>query len=97
MKKTFLVWGLVLALMFGVGFGFPAEKAFAEASAQEPSDSFTADGSVIFEKDGVTVTTAGLDTDPTDGDDQPIVWIKSKTQVIRTPSSASPAVPSTIS
>lgn len=76
MKKTFLVWGLVLALMFGVGFGFPAEKAFAEASAQEPSDSFTADGSVIFEKDGVTVTTAGLDTDPTDGDDQPIVWIK---------------------
>lgn len=75
MKKTLVACGLALALLFGVGFVFPAGTAWAEASAPESSDSFTADGSVIFEKDGLKVTTAGLGTDPTDGDNKPIVWI----------------------
>ena len=35
----------------------------------------TPEGSVIFEKDGVKVTTAGLDNDPTYWDARPIVWV----------------------
>ena len=36
---------------------------------------FSPDGSIIFEKDGVTVTTAGLDTDPTTVEDDTIIWL----------------------
>lgn len=34
------------------------------------------EGSVIFEKDGVKVTTAGFDTDPTSLDADPIIWLE---------------------
>jgi hypothetical protein len=44
----------------------------ASAAAEE---SYTADGSVLFEKDGVKVTTAGLDKDPTTEDDEAIIWL----------------------
>ena len=44
----------------------------AGAAAPEP---FSPEDSVIFEKDGVTVSTAGLDLDPTDGEIQPIIWL----------------------
>ena len=30
---------------------------------------------MLFRKDGLTVTTAGLDTDPTSGDNVPIIWL----------------------
>lgn len=33
------------------------------------------EGSVIFEKDGVKVTTAGFDTNPTSVD-EPIIWLR---------------------
>ena len=42
------------------------------ALAEEP---VSLDGSVIFEKDGVKVTTAGLDQDPTDLEPSPIIWV----------------------
>ena len=34
------------------------------------------EGSVIFEKDGVKVTTAGFDMDPTSLDEDPIIWLE---------------------
>jgi len=39
------------------------------------AEAFTVDGSVIFEKDGLKVTTAGLDKDPSSGDDDSIIWV----------------------
>ena len=33
------------------------------------------DGSVLFEKDGVKVTTAGLDRDPTTEKEETIIWL----------------------
>lgn len=36
---------------------------------------YSADGSVILEKDGVTVTTAGLGSDPTATEETPIIWV----------------------
>ncbi len=42
---------------------------------ETPEGPVSPDGSVIFEKDGVKVTTAGLDQDPTDSGVQPIVWV----------------------
>ena len=70
MKKRI---ALVLSalLLLGALSGCGAEKAAPEAAALPE---FSADGSVIFEKDGVTVTTAGLDTDPTTEDAAPIIW-----------------------
>lgn len=44
----------------------------ASAEAPEP---FSPEDSVIFEKDGVTVRTAGLGLDPTDGEIHPVVWL----------------------
>ena len=55
----------------------PAEPE-AQAAAETPETrqgAYTPDGSVIFEKDGVTVTTAGLDVDPTTEDVSPIIWV----------------------
>ncbi|MBR0282824.1 MAG: hypothetical protein IJQ81_14780 [Oscillibacter sp.] len=37
---------------------------------------YTSEGSVVFEKDGVKVTTAGFDTDPTSLDADPIIWLE---------------------
>lgn len=63
MKKTCLMFMLVLILILGVG------------AASASADVFSPDGSVLFEKDGVKVTTAGLDTDPTAEDACPIIWL----------------------
>lgn len=47
----------------------------AEAAAPEQAGAFSPDGSVIFEQDGVKVATAGLDTDPTSAENEPIIWL----------------------
>ena len=45
--------------------------------AQSPGNSdYKAEGSVVFDKDGVKVTTAGFDTDPTSLDADPIIWLE---------------------
>lgn len=44
-------------------------------SVSAAAEAFTPDGSVLFEKDGVKVTTAGLDHDPTIEGEQPIIWL----------------------
>jgi len=46
-----------------------------EEPTQESTGPFSPNGSVIFEKDGVKVTTAGLDTDPTSESSDPIIWL----------------------
>lgn len=61
----------------------PTPEAMApnETTAAEPSPEafasgvFSPDGSVIFEKDGVKVTTAGLDTDPASEGNNSIIWL----------------------
>lgn len=52
----------------------PSPAAATQPTAQHTGP-YAASGSVIFEKDGVKVTTAGLDTDPTSEDAEPIVWL----------------------
>ena len=56
----------------------PTEPAvpIETAPAEPVSGAFSPDGSVIFEKDGVKVTTAGLDTDPSSADEIPIIWLE---------------------
>ena len=58
----------------------PTETATAaptqtEELTRDVSGSFSPDGSVIFERDGVKVTTAGLDTDPTSAYNDAIIWL----------------------
>ena len=62
MKKTLC---LLLTLLLALSL-----SAWAAAD----SVAFSPEGSVIFEKDGVKVTTAGLDQDPTDEEHLPIIW-----------------------
>ena len=52
----------------------PTAEPTAEPT-QESTGPFSPNGSVIFEKDGVKVTTAGLDTDPTSESSDPIIWL----------------------
>ena len=74
-KKTRFACRAVLALLICIVMACSAGTAWAETPASPDAEAFSADGSVIFEKDGLKVTTAGLDTDPTDGNVQPIIWI----------------------
>jgi len=67
MKKTMIKLLSVLLLVTVLAGG-----SMLSARAAEP---FQPDGSVIFEKDGLKVTTAGLDLDPTSGDGDPIIWV----------------------
>lgn len=66
MKKTRkgLLCALLLFCVLGLCLGTSAA-----------AEGFGPDGSVIFEKDGIKVTTAGLDTDPTTEDEETIVWL----------------------
>lgn len=70
MKKTLFVWMLALALLLSAGAAFASAETPSEAPA-----AFSPDGSVLFDKDGVKVTTAGLDTDPTTEVSEPIIWV----------------------
>ena len=57
----------------------PASTPTAEPTPepmQQPTGPFSPEGSVLFERDGVKVTTDGLDLDPSSGDADPIVWLK---------------------
>ena len=66
MKKTVIAFVLAVVMLFSLGPAF--------AFAGTPTDPASPDGSVLFEKDGVKVTTAGLDADPTE-EDSPIIWL----------------------
>ena len=52
----------------------PAGGASAQTETKQP-DVYSAGGSVVFEKDGVKITTAGLDSDPTSEGEHPIIWL----------------------
>ena len=85
-KKIALLLSAVLALSVLAGCG---NKNTAQTTETKPSETkteppvaqtqqaaaYSADGSVIFDKDGVRVTTAGLDNDPTTEDAEPIIWV----------------------
>ena len=75
MKKQLIALTIALALLLCTGILSAGAAAAAETTAVD-TEPFSPDGSVIFEKDGVKVITAGLDKDPTDGDDQPIIWLE---------------------
>ena len=66
MKKTVVAFLLAFIMVLGLGT--------ACAYAETPTEPASPDGSVLFEKDGVKVTTAGLDVDPTE-EDSPIIWL----------------------
>ena len=46
-----------------------------ETPAQTDAGVFRADGDVVFDRDGVKVTTAGFGTEPNSGDDQTVLWL----------------------
>ncbi len=54
----------------------PSEtRAETPVAQTQQAVTYSVDGSVIFDKDGVRVTTAGLDNDPTAEDAVPIIWV----------------------
>ena len=67
MKKTLVAFLLAFIMLYSLGS--------ASAFAGTPADPASPNGSVLFEKDGVKVTTAGLDVDPTE-EDSPIIWLE---------------------
>ena len=69
MKKT-IAWLLSALLLVSVLAGVGVPPALAD------SDVYSPEGSVIFDKDGIKVTTAGLDRDPTEEDVKPIIWVE---------------------
>ena len=75
MKKRWIELLTVLVLAAGIMICPFGENAYAESDS-DSADPFTPDDCIIFEKEGVKITTAGLDKDPTDGDDQPIIWLE---------------------
>ena len=77
MKKK-IAWTLAALLLMGVLTSCGAKNATESGTQKSAEDTYSVDGSVIFDKDGVTVTTAGLDTDPTSLDGEPIIWVDVK-------------------
>lgn len=69
MKKT-ITWLLSALMLVSVLAGTCAPPALAATDVYSP------EGSVIFDKDGVKVTTAGLDRDPTEENVKPIIWVE---------------------
>ena len=65
---------MVLSVLAGCGAKEPTAEQ-PEKTANTATAGYSTDGSVIFDKDGVTVTTAGLDTDPTSLDGDTIIWV----------------------
>ena len=66
---------MVLGALAGCGANNGPTAGQPEKTANTTSAGYSTDGSVIFDKDGVTVTTAGLDADPTSTDGEPIIWV----------------------
>ena len=67
MKKTMKGLLCALLLLCTLTLCLCASAAAAEG--------FGPDGSVLFEKDGIKVTTAGLDKDPTTENEETIIWL----------------------
>ena len=67
MKRTMtrLLPGLLLLLLLAVWSAAPARAA----------ESCSANGSVVFEKDSIKVTTCGLDPDPSADGGNPVIWV----------------------
>ncbi len=72
-KRKLAVIALTAAVVLGCASC--ASKNTDNNQVAEQLTEYQAQGSVIFEKDGVKVTTAGLDTDPSSADNEPIIWI----------------------
>ena len=71
MKRNLaLILSLILALSLLAGCG-----AKQDAQTEAPAENDVTNGAVIFDKDGLTVTTAGLDVDPTTEEPTPILWV----------------------
>ncbi len=49
----------------------PSDGTPAPAETKQPAE-YSADGSVVFEKDGIKITTAGFGSDPTSEGEHPI-------------------------
>lgn len=75
MKKSLIAPMIALLLLFCLGSMSAGANAHAE-TVEGDTGAYSPNGSIIFEKDGVKVTTAGLDRDPTDADDQPMIWLE---------------------
>ena len=90
MKKTMIILMtelLLIGALAGCGSAPAAQQQNTEpaaeqnvysedaSAAQEHAEPFLPEGSVIFERDGVKVTTAGLDNDPTSMENDPIIWV----------------------
>lgn len=69
MKKTLLRLLLPVLLLLLV-------LTAGSAATAQAAESFPADGGVIFEQDGVKVTTAGLGTAPDSADNETVVWLQ---------------------
>ena len=87
MKKTAIAFVLTFVMLFSVGTVF--------AFAGTPTDPASPDGSVLFEKDGVNVTTAGLDVDPT-GEDSPIIRLEDAMDELQTHPKAESLAPASV-
>ncbi|MBQ6927639.1 MAG: hypothetical protein IJQ36_04945 [Oscillospiraceae bacterium] len=67
MKKNLMRLLSVLLLLLVLTAG--------SAASAQAAESFPADGGVVYEQNGVKVTTAGLGTDPSSSDNETIVWL----------------------
>ena len=76
-RNLVLLLSLLMALSVLTGCGAKNETN-TEAPAEDGGPAVS--GSVIFDHDGVTVTTAGLDGDPTMEDPTPIIWVDVKNE-----------------
>lgn len=75
-KKLALLLSALMALSLLAGCGGKNQTAAETPETQTAQTAGAAiDGGVIFDKDGLTVTTAGLDVDPTTEEPSPIVWV----------------------
>ena len=75
-KKLALLLAVLMVMGMFAGCGNKNQTEAKTPEAQTAGD--ITDGAVIFDKDGVTVTTAGLDTDPTTTDEETIIWVDIK-------------------
>ncbi len=67
-KKLALLLSVLMVMSVLTGCG-------TKNQTEAPAENDITNGAVIFDKDGLTVTTAGLDVDPTSEEPAPILWV----------------------